>query len=201
MVTYIKRNVPGYYIRLDRELNPEQYSNIGTSYEDFQKGLYVKLSDEQVEFHEQNPNATVKEVWEMKIKEYVEPERTLEQAKAEKIAEIDAYDKSPAVDSFTINGQIVAWFSPEQRSDYNLSIQSAETKGIETLNFVVGSHVLQIPTLMAKVMLAEVQLYANSAYMVTAQHKLAVEALEDIEAVDAYNYEEGYPEKLNFEIS
>lgn len=200
MVTYIKRNVPGYYIELQNELDPKNYSNIGSTYEDFQKGLYVKLSEEQVKFREENPTASVKEVWDMEIRVYVEPERTLEQAKMEKLNEIGMYDNSDAVNGFTINGAIPAWFTPDQRSDYNLSIQSAETKGIETLNFVVGNNVLQIPTAMAKVMLAEVQLYANAAYMVTAQHKMTVEALDSIEAVDAYDYTTGYPEKLNFDI-
>ena len=50
--------------------------------------------------------------------EWVEPAPTpaelLERAKQEKIAELEAYDQSDAVDSFTINGQSM-WLTVEMR--------------------------------------------------------------------------------------
>ena len=51
---------------------------------------------------------------------------------------------------------------------------------------------------MAKMALAQVQLYANQCYGVTERHKAAVNALETIEAVEAYDFTIGYPEKLSF---
>lgn len=201
MVTYIKRNVPGYYIELQNELDPKNYSNIGSTYEDFQKGLYVKLSEEQVKFREENPTASVKEVWDMEINVYVEPERTLEQAKMEKLNEIDMYDNSDAVNGFTINGAIPAWFNPSERTNYALSINAAKLLGQETLTFAVGDNVLQVATNKAEMMLSAIQLYADGCYMITKQHKMTVEALDSIEAVDAYDYTTGYPEKLNFELA
>jgi len=42
-----------------------------------------------VAFHVEYPHASISEVWNMKIDEYIEPERTLEQAIQEKIDEIE----------------------------------------------------------------------------------------------------------------
>ena len=59
---------------------------------------------------------------------------------------------------------------------------------------------LQISTVMAEQMLAQIQLYADSCYIVTMQHKSAVEALDTIEEVDNYDYRDGYPSRLNFNL-
>src|SRR5574344_875049 len=73
--------------------------NIGSSYEAYVAGKYVKLTDAQVKFYENNPSANISEVWNMAM---VSHERTLEQAKAEKTAEIEHFDES--TNEFTING-------------------------------------------------------------------------------------------------
>ena len=65
--TYIKRDIKGYYIEFDEMFDPNLYNNLGDSYEDFLNNLWVLLSDEQVAFHEEYPNATVKEVWDMQL--------------------------------------------------------------------------------------------------------------------------------------
>ena len=52
----------------------------------------------------------------------------------------------------------------------------------------------------AKLMLAQIQLYADQCFIVTKQHKAAVEALDSIEAVDNYDVTAGYPTKLIFNV-
>ena len=49
-------------------------------------------------------------------------------------------------------------------------------------------------------MLAQIQLYADQCYMVTKQHKAAVEALDTIEGVDNFDITSGYPEKLQLSL-
>ena len=49
-------------------------------------------------------------------------------------------------------------------------------------------------------MLAQIQLYADQCFIVTKQHKAAVEALDSIEAVDNYDVTAGYPTKLTFNV-
>ena len=52
----------------------------------------------------------------------------------------------------------------------------------------------------AKMALAQIQIYANQCYNVTEQHKAAVNALTDIEDVEAFDVTVGYPEKLTFTL-
>ena len=47
-------------------------------------------------------------------------------------------------------------------------------------------------------MLVAVEVYAGDALNVTESHKAAVEALESVEDVEAYDYTVGYPTKLVF---
>lgn len=47
-------------------------------------------------------------------------------------------------------------------------------------------------------MLSALELYALECYNVTAAHKANVMALESVGDVVAYDYESGYPDKLNF---
>ena len=195
--TYIKRDAVGFYVELDEPLTSDLYSDLGTTWVDFINNKWVLLSDEQVAFHEANPDATVQEVWNMQL---TPPHvRTLEEAKAEMIQRINEYDASDNVNGFTVNHEIEGWFTADERSNYRSSIESSELLGIETLSFYVGDYLMEVTTKDAKYMLAQIQLYADQCYIVTKQHKLEVEALDTIEAVDAFDFISGYPQKLNFE--
>lgn len=50
---------------------PDDKYNIGESFEDYLDGKMVILSDEQVAFYEAHPNASISEVWGMKIIEII----------------------------------------------------------------------------------------------------------------------------------
>lgn len=120
-------------------------------------------------------------------------ERTLEDAKAEKLAALKAYDASTAVNSFSIGGQSM-WIAPDERANYILTLQGAQRLGVETVTFL-GQ---QIPVDTALQMLDAVNLYAMQCVGVTEAHAAAINALTSIEAVDAYDFKTGYPEKLSF---
>lgn len=131
-------------------------------------------------------------------------ELTLDDIKERKIVEIEAYDNSDAVNSFDIvvNGQtMVAWLTPEKRSDYKNSLDSAELLGMPEVHPVFNGVTLTIPTQTAKMALAKIQIYANQCYGVTAQHKAAVNALTSVTEVEVYEYKTGYPERLVFDIA
>jgi predicted DNA binding CopG/RHH family protein len=171
--------------------------DIGTTWEDYVDFKFVQLSKAQAKFHEDNPEASPYEVWNMEL---TPPHvRTLEEAKAEMIQRINEYDASDNVNGFTVNHEIEGWFTADERSNYRSSIESSELLGIETLSFYVGDYLMEVTTKDAKYMLAQIQLYADQCYIVTKQHKLEVEALDTIEAVDAFDFISGYPQKLNFE--
>ena len=43
--------------------------------------------------------------------------------------------------------------------------------------------------------------YACAAYNITSRHIAAVNALETVEEVEAYDFQKFYPEKLTFEVT
>ena len=194
--TYIKLDINGYYIDFDEMLDPNLYDNLGDTYEDFLDNKWVLLSDEQVAFHVENPTASVKEVWDMQLTPV--PARTLEQAKAEMIQKIDEYDSSSNVNGFKINGQEAGWLTPDERSNYRSSIDAAKILRIGTLSFFIGDNLLEVTPEQGEYMLAQIQLYADQCFIITKEHKITVENLDSIEAVDAFQYTEGYPEKVDF---
>ena len=197
MYIYIKIDVKNKYVELNEELSSSMYL-IGNSYNDYLNKKWVLLSDEQVSFRNENPNASVKEVWEMKLSET--PLMTIEKARMRKIEEIEFYNVSEDVDSFIINDTINAWFTVQERLNYKQSIEAAKLLNIEKLSFYVKDVKLEIAPIVGEQMLALIQLYADQCFMVTKQHLLNVNALSTIEEIEAYNYKEGYPEKLKFEL-
>jgi len=47
MITYIRKSIKGYYIEYPNEIDPIYWEGkIGTTYQDFLDGKWVKLSDE-----------------------------------------------------------------------------------------------------------------------------------------------------------
>lgn len=202
---YIKKNHSTHFVEFSEALNPELYDNIGTTWQDYEDNKWVLLSSEQVAFREEHPNASVKEVYDMEMSpEPPTPERTLGQAKREKIWEIEEYDHSSAVNGFIIRmgGQeMETWIDRETRADYKNSLDAAELLEKTEVTPVFNGVPVTISVQTAKQDLAKIQIYANQCYNATEQHKAAVNSLDAIEAVDAYDYKTGYPEKLVFELS
>lgn len=200
MFTYIKRNVSKIYVTLEEQLNPEEYNNLGSTYADFLDNKWVLLSEEQVNFHNEHPEASVREVFNMEINKPVEHVRTAEDAKHEKLRDIDIYDNSEAVNSFTINETITAWFTPQERSNYKNSVESAKLLGVKELSLFVNDSLITIPTEKAELVLASIQLYADACYIATQQHKSIINNMTEIEDIDNYDFTVGYPERINFTI-
>ena len=193
--TYIQREITDFFLYRDTKLEADLF-DIGTTWEDYVDFKFVQLSKAQAKFHEDNPEASPYEVWNMELNPpYV---RTLEDAKNEMIQRIDEYDQSENVNGFTVNGTQNGWITAEERSNYRSSIDAAKLLGVETLTFYIGDMMMELSPEQAEFMLAQIQLYADQCFIVTKQHKLAVEALDTIEAVDAFPYTEGYPQQIDF---
>lgn len=141
------------------------------------------------------------------FEEWVEPaptpEQSLDKAKASKIAEIEAYDNSTAVNGFiikTADGDFTEWLDPNKRNNASRAIESAKKLGIPTLTTAIGDIPVTLTTENADTYLAQLEMYAVTCAGVTAQHKAAVNAMETIEEVEAYDFERFYPEKLVFNV-
>lgn len=196
MKTYIWKTHKGYYVEFPEEID-EQYwaGQIGTTYEDFLNGKWVLLSDEQVAFHNEHKYASIREVLNMQLDPT--PERTLEQAKFEKKEQINQYDRSDNVNSFTINGQDM-WLTVSERQQIATQISANEAIGRENMTRWFNETEFTFPIATWKQMLVALEVYAGDALNVTEAHKAAVDALNTIEDVDNYDYTIGYPAKLVF---
>lgn len=84
MEYYIHLNSFHAVVSLDFTLDENTYS-VGTTWDDYLDGKWVKLSDEQVTFKTEHPEATVEEVWNMELKTpEIDKEAELNEAKASK---------------------------------------------------------------------------------------------------------------------
>lgn len=126
-------------------------------------------------------------------------ERTLDDAKLEKIAEISAYDTSDAVNSFML-GDTPMWISRDDRISLMNSTTILQSAGQTTTTLWYEGEKYTLPCDTLIQMLQALEIYALACYDVTEEHKADVMALTTIEAVDSYDYTTGYPEKLVFSL-
>ena len=125
------------------------------------------------------------------------PEQLLARAKASKIAELEAYDASDAVNSFEVNDKTM-WLDAQTRQQLRISLDAMQAIGRETVTKWFDGEQYTYPTSLWYQMLAAVEVYASDALNVTESHKAAINALTAIQEVEGYDYTTGYPEKLEF---
>lgn len=71
MYIYINKEIPNSYFEIDKALDSEGF-NLGTTYQDYLDNKFVLLSDEQIIFHNKYPEASVEEVYNMKLNSKIE---------------------------------------------------------------------------------------------------------------------------------
>lgn len=125
---------------------------------------------------------------------------TLSEAIASKVAEISAYDRSTAVNSFTLGG-VEMWLSFDDRARIRQSIDAYRNEGRTEMTKWFNGKAFTFPLDTWQTMLDKLSVYASEALNVTERHKAEVSALTSIEAVESYDYKTGYPEKLSFTTS
>lgn len=123
----------------------------------------------------------------------------LKQAKADKIAEIAAYDTSDKVNGFMLNGLLV-WLDKATRVGLMNSTTIAKAAGQETTTLWLGGIKLVVDCDKAIQLLSALEMYALECFNVTASHKAAVSELTTIEEVEAYDYKAGYPKMLEMSV-
>ena len=123
----------------------------------------------------------------------------LEQAKADKIAEITAYDKSTAVNAFYLNGE-QHWLDFNLRDRVFAGNERIAYKGREETSLWLDGKCFVMPIAAAQDLICTIEVYAKDCYNVTATHQAEVNKLTTIEEVEAYDYKTGYPEKLNLKV-
>ena len=122
---------------------------------------------------------------------------TLSDAIASKVAEISAYDRSAAVNSFALGGTEM-WLSFDERARIRQSIDAYRGEGRTEMTKWFNGKAFTYPIDAWQTMLDKLSVYASEALNVTERHKAEVSALTSIEAVEEYDYKTGYPERLSF---
>lgn len=121
----------------------------------------------------------------------------LEIAKWQKIAELEEYDQSYAVDGFTIGGQTM-WLKVDERQQIATQINANEAAGRTEMTRWFGGHPFVFPLTKWRQMLTLLEVYAGDAINVTEAHKAAINALTSVAEVQEYDFTVGYPQKLEF---
>lgn len=148
-------------------------------------------------------NPTHEQYLEAGYEEYVSPDPTpeelLERAISSKIARINSYDTSDAVNSFMMGGSPM-WLDKSTRVGLMNSIGIEKDAGRETTTLWFSGMRFTIPVHPAIGMLNALELYSLECYNATQAHIAAVSALQTVEEIEAYDYTVGYPEKLVFNL-
>lgn len=123
-----------------------------------------------------------------------EPVLTLDDYKAEKLAKLYAYDKSEAVNSFSIQG-LPMWLDNDTRRKLKFRIDAEKTSGKETTTLWFGGFAFTLPIDIALDIINKLEVYASECYDRTQEIERNIRALESKEAVHDYPFE-GYPKML-----
>jgi hypothetical protein len=126
-------------------------------------------------------------------------EKALTLAKKAKIAEITAYDTSPAVNGFILNGQRV-WLDFELRDRVYQGNERLQRIGRTDTTLWLGKQCYNLSIEQAQNIISHIEAYAKDCYNVTAAHKVAVSELTSIEEVEKYDITAGYPAQLKMEV-
>lgn len=126
-------------------------------------------------------------------------EEMLAEAKELKLAEIEAYDKSDAVNSFTLDGMPL-WLSQEVRISVMNSTNVRKQLGLTDTTLWLNDMKLVLSCDLVLGLLAKIENYALLAFDTTEEHKANVRRLTTIEEVEQYDYKKGYPEPLKLAL-
>lgn len=193
-INFIKTIIPEAAFRKQYELGSLMIYHIGEvlnkelgAYECYECSMAVSFFDE-----EEVKNA---------FNEYIQgiEKIKLQQAKQDKLQEIDTYDLSSAVNGFMLNGLLV-WLDKATRVGLMNSTTIAKAAGQETTTLWLKGVKLVVGCDMAIQLLSALEMYALECFNVTASHKAAVGELKSIEEVEAYDYKSGYPKMLKMSV-
>ena len=216
--TYITKKNRLTYIGLNDLLDPS-CNDIGESYLDFLAGKWVLLSEEQVLFKEEHPDATIREVLDMKIAEK-DPEpsqaeviesEVFNRAKDRKLDEIRAKDSQS--NKFFISviseGKEVAnsefWMDKDLRNSLlNVTLPALQQNGDTTTKLwsnTIPPTSIDVPIEWALNCIPVVEIYAKKTYDMMQGNIAKVYAAKTVDEINSIDVESGYPPYVTFELN
>ena len=118
-------------------------------------------------------------------------------AKKAVIARIRQYDCSDAVNKFTFNG-LPMWLDDATRTKLAKRFDTDEQDGKTETKVIYEGQAFDLPITSARAMLHQIESYARDCFDQTNEHIAAVNALDNIEDVLAYDFTEGYEPNPEF---
>ncbi|MCR9011948.1 MULTISPECIES: DUF4376 domain-containing protein [Porphyromonadaceae] len=115
--------------------------------------------------------------------------------KDKKLAQLTEFDRSTEINSFTIQG-VQMWIDKETRTGLKLRFDAEIAAGKTTTTLWYGTTQIQLPLNVAQQMLFSLEVYASECFDRTQAHRAAILTLETDEAIKAYDFKTGYPDKL-----
>ena len=216
--TYITKRNKLTYIGLDNLLDPS-CNDIGESYLDFLAGKWVLLSEEQVLFKEEHPDATIREVLDMKISEnepvpsqaeVIEAE-VFNRAKDRKLDEIRAQDakSNKFFISVISEGKEVAnnefWMDKDLRNSLlNVTLPALQKNGDTTTKLwsnTIPPTSIEVPIDWALNCIPVVEIYAKKTYDMMQGNIAKVYAAKTVDEINSIDVENGYPPYITFELN
>ena len=213
---YINRTVKGYYVELNSALD-EKSNLIGTTWEDFKNEYWILLSDEQIAFKNDNPDASIKEVFMMKLDEkpVVDEEKiALDNAKRDKLREIEEQDEKSNLFYIDVikEGVLIAhqslWIDKDLRNSlYSITLPALKAKGESTTKLWTTDKPpvsIEVPIDWAMEKLPELEVYAKQTYDKKAENEAAVYSAyenKDLNALMEVDVYSGYPLVKTFELN
>ena len=216
--TYITKKNRLTYIGLNDLLDPSS-NDIGNSYLDFLAGKWVLLSEEQVLFKEEHPDATIREVLDMKISEN-EPEpsqaevieaEVFNRAKDRKLDEIRAQDakSNKFFISVISEGKEVAnsefWMDKDLRNSLlNVTLPALQQNGDTTTKLwsnTIPPTSIDVPIDWALNCIPVVEIYAKKTYDMMQGNIAKVYAAKTVDEINSIDVDSGYPTYITFELN
>lgn len=210
---YINKDAKGFYVQLDTELDVNS-NYVGTTWEDYTKGAWILLSAEQTTFKELNPDASVKEVFDMElvVVESIEPSE-LDVAKANKLAEITEQDEESnkfrikVVQADGTSAMYELWIDKDLRNSlYSITLPSLKAQGVTTTKLWANTTPpisIEVPVDWTLEHLPELEVYAKQTYDIMAENVNAVyDAYNEgsVEAINSIDVAANYPSILTFTL-
>lgn len=115
--------------------------------------------------------------------------------KALRTRQINAWDKSAHVNSFTYGG-VEIWLNQSVRSGLIIRFNAEKAMGHTSTTLWYGSHSFTLDLATAYQLIYALEVYASQCYDVTASHLCSIEKCSTVEQLQMFDYKVGYPNKL-----
>lgn len=144
--------------------------------------------------------------------EFVEPEPKpvpekvlIERARRRKLDELHKYDESKEVNDCIIvyqGNELHYWADKHERDALKSAIRDciALSRTEYRLDLREFGMSISIPCELLLQMLSALEVYAIDCYNKTTDHLFAVQALDNIDSIENYDYRKGYPSMLVFNL-